>query len=238
MPCSAATSTILLPVSGRYSETSGPASSPSSGLPTSSKNRSYRPPGVWVTASCPRPHRRSCGRAGCSWARRAASPHAPVESFCLLRTRTPLRARRRTRPRGGGCAAEARSLAGWPPRRGRRPRQFGGLDFVGHEEVHHPQRSCALIRRDVDDFFLHPFHFYCMGIVGLCDIRCMAHKKPPFQFVSPGWPCVGARRATIRRCWLLHPLLGYIEAPFSGGLPAAFSLWISVVSGPPFWLDL
>src|ERR671920_291482 len=52
MPCSAATSMIVL-ASGWSSKVGGPPSSLPTSSPTSSKKRSYKPPGVWVARRRP-----------------------------------------------------------------------------------------------------------------------------------------------------------------------------------------
>src|SRR4028118_1661765 len=54
MPCAAAASMIVR-ASGRSSHAGGPPSWLSTSSPTSSKKRSYRPPGVWVTSIPPTP---------------------------------------------------------------------------------------------------------------------------------------------------------------------------------------
>src|SRR5215211_6626985 len=70
MPCSAAASAIL-PTSGCSLQMSAPASS-STGLPTSSKNLSYKAPDVWLISLLPRPSPTFLSKVG--YASRA-SPH-------------------------------------------------------------------------------------------------------------------------------------------------------------------
>src|SRR5215212_10976654 len=70
MPCSAAASAIL-PTSGWSLQMSTPASR-STGLPTSSKNLSYKPPDVWLISLLARPSPTFLSKAG--YASRA-SPH-------------------------------------------------------------------------------------------------------------------------------------------------------------------